>query len=117
MGRFVRIVLDQYFHGFKPKLEEKHLVCVSRNYKIKNCPCTVFKELSGTFILVGPGSGGNCGWPSSPTLNAQNLLNIKQNMKKRLLLLKPILTKLLLTATRSRLFTKDLVMRRMNLSW
>ena len=44
---------------------------------------------------------------SSLTLNAPNLLNTKQNMKKRLPLQKLTLTKLLVTATRLRQYMRD----------
>merc|ERR1711862_941159 len=70
----------------------------------------------GTTTLARHGFGGNCGWLLSLISNVPSLPNTRQSMKKRLLLLKPTLTKLLLNVTKSSLSMKGLAMRKMNWS-
>merc|ERR1712088_406904 len=113
-GAVMKTVLALSCLGCKPKPEEKPLVSSSRSCKIKNWLSTASKEPFVTTTLVRLGFGGNCGWPSSLTSNVPSLLNTRLSMKRRLPLLKPILTRPLLNATKSRLCMRGSVLKRMN---
>merc|ERR1712203_184982 len=94
--------------------EENHLVWCSRKCKIKSLHCIACNVPFVITELAKPGYGGHCGCPSNPILNVPNLLNTKQNMRKRSLSPKQTLTRPLLSAIRSLRNTTGSVLQRMN---
>merc|ERR1712141_990629 len=108
--RFVKTGLVKFCLGFKLKPEERPPDWSLRKCKTKSLRCTVSKGPSGTTTLVRPGFCGNYGWLLSLISSVPSLPNTRQSMKKRLLLLKPTLTKLYLNVTRSKLSMKGLAM-------
>merc|ERR1712083_1183905 len=82
------------------KEEENHLVWCSRKCKIKSLHCIACNVPFVITELAKPGYGGHCGCLSNPILNVPNLLNTKQNMRKRSLSPKQTLTRPLLSAIR-----------------
>jgi len=115
--RSVRTGLAVSCLGCSPKQEARPPGWSSRRCRTKSWLCTACSAPSGTGTLARPGSGGSCGWLSSPTSSAPSLLNTRLSMRRRLLLLRPTLTRLLLSATRLLLSMIGFFLRKMNWYW
>merc|ERR1711971_1108088 len=105
------------FSGCRLKQEARPLALSLRNCNSKSWPCTACKGPFVITTLVRPGFGGHCGCLSSLNSNVPSLPNTRLNMKKRLLLLRPTLTKLWLTGKGLKLFMLVSRVKRMSLFW
>merc|ERR1719474_1545536 len=80
-----RIALALSLLGSKQVQEERLPVCHLKNCKIKSSPFIAAKEQLEIGLLAKLGNGGTFGWLLSLILNALSLVNIRLNLKIRLL--------------------------------
>merc|ERR1712088_1269429 len=99
--RSVRAKLVAFYLCCKLKQEANHLALCSRKCRIKNLHCIACNVLFVITELAKPGYGGHCGCLSNLILNVPNLLNTKQNTRKRSQSPRPTSTKPLLSAAKN----------------